>query len=74
MLEMPPRPSSPKFLARRRASARALSLTESGRRISCRTRAARVDERGQPWLTPSCIGLEFHEPSAILKKTVPWSR
>ena len=57
----------PRFPDWRRCWALALSLAVSGTRMTLMTRAARVEDKGQPWLTPSCMDFMCHLTSFILK-------
>ena len=71
---MLPLPSSPRWPARSRASARALSRMSRGWRRRATTSEAKMGESGQPWLTPSSMRSVRHVPSAHLWWTVPgWS-
>ena len=44
-----------------------------GARMECRTRAARVEERGHPWLVPSSMAMVAHVPSSRRIQTSPAS-
>ena len=58
--EMPPYPSSPGSPLSRRLLARSCSSLSIGWSTLFMTKAAKVEESGQPWLMPSFIGIVFH--------------
>ena len=67
---MLPKPSSPAFPARSLSWARLRRMVSSGWRTRFMTSAAKVDDRGQPWLTPSCMEMFFQVVLLYLKCTV----
>eukprot|EP00956_Cyclotella_meneghiniana_P009467 scaffold13088_cov33-Cyclotella_meneghiniana.AAC.5 len=72
-LDTPPKPSSPGSPAARRSAARWCSSLVTGSRMEWRTRAARVEERGHPWLVPSSMEMVDQDPSARRIQTSPGS-
>jgi hypothetical protein len=52
---MLPKPSSPVSPLRTRFAARSRSCSSSGFKTLCKTRVAKIGERGHPWFTPSSI-------------------
>ena len=67
MCVIPPYPSSPVLPLKSRCCARLSSRLFNGCSTRLRTREAKVDDKGHPWLTPSFIAMEVQSVLSHLK-------